>query len=118
MIKNLETMNLTNYQEYKIAELYLKAANKITFNIIKELNHIDLVKKISNKLVSDFVKHLLSFKGEMQEKDLLELQEIVINGLLEIGGQVDYFTPSNEFVLECILLMNETSLSVINVLNE
>ena len=38
--------------------------------------------------------------------------------MLEVGGQVDYFTPSNEFVLECILLMNETSLSVINVLNE
>tara|TARA_R110000796_G_scaffold73774_4_gene165756 strand:- start:1539 stop:1874 length:336 start_codon:yes stop_codon:yes gene_type:complete len=111
-------MKLTNSQEYRIAELYLKNANKITFKIIKEINHVDPVKEIANKIVSDFVKFLVHFNGEMEERDLLKLQEIVISGLLEISGKVDYFTPSNQFVLETILQMNEASLLVINILNE
>jgi hypothetical protein len=111
-------MALTKEQENKIAELCNIEINNITYSIAKEINHVKIVKEIAYKMVSTYLQSVLSFEGEMKEDDLKEVNNIIANGVLEIGGKVDYFTPTDLFILETTLSLNQAIKKAIEISNE
>jgi hypothetical protein len=111
-------MGLTKNQEHRITELSNSLVNRITYAIAKEKNDLQVINEIVNEMFIDFLQFVSSFQGEMHSEDLLKLENIVNNGVLEIGGKIDYFNPTQDNVSDIISLISETVIESIDISNE
>ena len=111
-------MSLTESQENRIAELYRTEVNNITYSIIKEENHVKIVSEIAKKMTQGFVTQGLSFIGELTDEHIKKMESFIYEGVLEIGGKVDYFTPTEGFSMRIIMSVSGLLLNIIEISEE